>query len=992
LSKSPFGAKPSTGEGGSDPRAVANAEKSKSASKGTDYKSTLQLPKTDFPMKANLPQREPATLKRWEESGLYQQILRAREGKPLWVLHDGPPYANGQVHIGTALNKILKDFVVRSRSMLGFKTPFVPGWDCHGMPIEHQVSLGLGSKARSMPKLDLRKLCRAHAEKFIEIQKRDFKRLGVIGDWANPYLTFSPEYDSAEIGVLRRLVEEGYVYRGLRPVHWCFDCRTALAEAEVEYRDHESPSIYVAFRFNDRLGDAGALAARREDRATLAAAHRDAELYALIWTTTPWTLPASLGICLNEGFDYVGLLSDNKCYIVAERLADEVAKACALKVEARIRLARDALRSLDGLDVLRHPFANRDVKLMFADHVTLDAGTGLVHTAPGHGYDDFVVGSRYGLTPLTPVDDGGVFTIEAGKYAGHRVFDANDQIVEDLRAVDALLHAENFAHNYPHCWRCRNPLIFRATDQWFLRIDHHGLRERALAEIDKVNWVPKWSRDRIRNMMETRPDWCLSRQRAWGVPIPALQCSGCAEVALAPIVMREVEKTFAREGSDSWYARPASDFTPTEYRCAKCGCGDFAKTEDILDVWFDSGCSHAAVLALSPQLKWPADLYVEGVDQHRGWFQMSLITATATLEDRPNAAPYRAVLTHGLTLDEIGRKMSKSMGNTEDAEDAVKRVGADLIRLVFASVDYSADMSVSENLFSSVSESYRKLRNTCRYMLGNLFDFDPAHDAVAHAELLEFDRFILLRTEIFKQRVYKAYEAYDFQAAYQALLNFAVVDLSSLYVDVVRDRLYCDGARSRERRSAQTALFEILDACVRMLAPLIPFTAEEIYSFMPDKKVASVHLLELQAPHPEWLNPDLEQKWTDLLVVRDEALRLLESMRQSGTIGASLEAGIDIIYSGEAMGRFAQTIKEQEKLFIVARVDSIPESQVVDNKYRVGGDFFKRPFAVGRPGFQMVGAIGGFPAPGVKCQRCWTYFDDGGDPELCPRCRAVVRA
>jgi isoleucyl-tRNA synthetase len=976
---------------------MANPEKKKPTSKGVDYRSTLQLPKTDFPMKANLPSREPQTLKRWEEIGLYAQILKARETKPLWVLHDGPPYANGQVHVGTALNKILKDFVVRSRSMLGFKTPFVPGWDGHGMPIELQVSRELGPKARSMSKLELRRRCREHAEKYVEIQRRDFKRLGVIGDWDTPYLTFSREYDTAEINVLRRLVENGYIYRGLRPVHWCFDCRTALAEAEVEYRDHESPSIYVAFRFNDRLEDPGRLALRAEDHAVLEAAHRDGEFYAVIWTTTPWTLPANLGICLNAGFDYVGLLAGNACYVVAERLADQLAKVCGLKVDARISIDRAALKLLDGKDVFRHPFANRDVKLMFGDHVTLDAGTGLVHTAPGHGYEDFVVGSKYGLKPYTPVDDDGVFTADAGKYVGRPVFDANEQIVEDLRQLDALLHAENLGHKYPHCWRCKNPLIFRATDQWFLRIDHHGLRERALYEIDRVNWVPKWSRERIRNMIETRPDWCLSRQRAWGVPIPALRCLGCEHIVLEPTVMREVERIFAREGSDSWYVRPPGDFTPSDYRCPQCGKGDFRKTEDILDVWFDSGCSHAAVLAVHPELKWPADLYVEGVDQHRGWFQTSLITATAVREDIPDAAPYREVLTHGLALDELGRKMSKSLGNTENAEDAVKRVGADLIRLVFASVDYAADMNVGENLFASVSESYRRLRNTCRYMLGNFFDFDPAKDPVVYDKMLEFDRFILGRAEYLKERVRLSYEAYDFQAAYQALLNFAVVDLSSLYIEVVRDRLYCDGKESRERRSAQTALFHILDALVRMLAPLIPFTVEEVYSYIPGKKGESVHGLELQDQHPEWFKPDLERKWSDLLGIRHEALKLLESMRQSGTIGAPLEAQVAIGFpkgsASQAQELIRSSIAHLKDLFIVAGVELLSEEQATRILRPDNGDVFALDDGgVARVFSDPPIVITGRHAAGIKCQRCWTYFDDGGDPELCPRCRAVVRA
>jgi isoleucyl-tRNA synthetase len=961
----------------------------------TNYKSTLHLPKTDFPMKANLPKREPEILKRWEEMDLYGEILKTRGDAPLWVLHDGPPYANGQVHVGTALNKILKDFVVRSRSMMGYRTPFVPGWDCHGMPIEHQVSRDLGPRARTIPKLELRKLCRAHAEKFIDLQRRDFKRLGVIGDWANPYLTFTPEYDAAEIGVLRKLVEDGYVYRGLRPVHWCFSCRTALAEAEVEYHDHRSPSIYVAFRLNEKLRDAAALATDRSKGAALAVAHGAGKLFAAIWTTTPWTLPANLGITLNASFDYVALRSGENFYIVAARLADVVEKATGLRIDERIALDRAALKALDGQDVFSHPFADRDARLMFGDHVTLEAGTGLVHTAPGHGYDDFVVGNQYKLQALTPVDDGGVFTSEAGVYAGGSVFESNDRIVEDLRKSGALLHAETLGHSYPHCWRCHNPVIFRATEQWFLRVDHHGLRQRALGEIDKVQWIPKWSRDRIRNMVETRPDWCLSRQRAWGVPIPALKCTVCGLVTLEPAVMKRVEEIFAREGSDAWYVRPASDFAGDQ-RCSSCGGASFDKTEDILDVWFDSGCSHAAVLARRPDLKWPADLYVEGVDQHRGWFQGSLITAIATHEDSPNAAPYAAVLTHGLALDEAGRKMSKSLGNTENAEDAVARVGADLIRLVFASVDFSSDMNVSENLFNSVAESYRKLRNTCRFMLGNLADFDPARDRVALDQMLEFDRYALARTEQLKGEVARDYDEYDFRAVSAALVNFAVVDLSSLYIDVARDRLYCSAAGSRERRSAQTAIYEMLDVLVRMLAPLIPFTAEEIYSHFPGERGKSVHLLEFAKPRPEWSDDRLEARWRELLAMRAEALKVLEALRQRGTIGAPLDAAIRIgAVAGDdgPAGALEAASGQLKELFIVSDVKLLDPAETARLKGSAnGGETFATDGAVGRVSTSPALVVVGEHAPGIKCQRCWSYFDDGGDPELCQRCRAVVRA
>ncbi|HKN02290.1 MAG TPA: isoleucine--tRNA ligase [Candidatus Binataceae bacterium] len=958
----------------------------------TDYKSTLALPKTDFPMKANLARREPETLKRWDELDLYARLIETRKDKPTWILHDGPPYANGRVHLGTALNKILKDFVVRSRSMMGLRTPFVPGWDCHGMPIELKVSRELGDQARTMTKLELRKRCRAEAEKWIDLQRTDFRRLGCIGDWEHPYLTMAPEYDADEIGVLRKLVEAGYIYRGKRPVLWCFQCRTGLAEAEVEYSDHVSPSIYVAFALNQNAGDVSALAAdAAADAAELAAAHKAGRLFAVIWTTTPWTLPANLGICLNETFDYVALKANGSYYIVAARLADAVEKDCDLKVEKRIALKREALKALDGKDIFRHPFLARDAKLMYGEHVTADAGTGLVHTAPGHGYEDFVVSAQYGVAPYTPVDDAGLFTREAGEWEGRNVFDANDSIVAKLREAGTLIAARKLAHQYPHCWRCHNPLIFRATEQWFLSIDHQGLRAKVIEAIDGAKWVPAWSRDRIRNMTETRPDWNLSRQRAWGVPIPALKCGECGQVTLDIEVMKITERIFEKEGSDAWFERPASDFVPPGFKCPDCGVASFEKQEDVLDVWFDSGCSQAAVLGRRSELRWPADAYLEAVEQARGWFGSSLACAVAVR----GSAPFGSVISHGLTVDESGRKMSKSLGNSEDAYDVANRVGADVIRLVYASVDYMADMALGPTIFNAVADSYKKIRNTCRYLLGNLGDFDPARDAVEYPKMLEFDRFILARLEWLKGEVRRAYENFDYQAAYHTILNFIVVDLSSLYIDVARDRLYCSGRASLERRSAQTALFHLLDAIVRMLAPLIPFTADEVYAHVPARERESVHLLELQPAHREWVDAALAARWDRLLAVRNEALKLLEAMRKAGAIGAPLEAVVALGADGGADKDLIELLRNHrenlKELFIVSDVAILPLDDAEALKKQAAD---REDFSSNGTFARVVSplALKGRRAPGIKCQRCWCYFDDGGDPDLCPRCRAIVRA
>jgi len=927
-----------------------------------EVKNTLNLPKTSFSMKANLPQREPVMLQHWDDIDVYGKIRAARAGCPYYILHDGPPYANGAIHMGTAINKILKDMIVKSRSMMGFDAPYLPGWDCHGLPIELRVDQALGARKASMSKVAVRKECRKYAEKYIDIQREGFKRLEVFGEWANPYLTMSNAYEAEIARAFGEFVEKGLVYKGQKPVHWCPSCQTALAEAEVEYEDHSSPSIYVAFPMVSDLGDIDPKLG-------------GADWPVIIWTTTPWTLPANLAIAFHPDYEYSAVRVDGKGYIVATELLNRVAQACGWKDPREVARFRGA--ALEGRKA-KHPFVDRTSLLVLADYVTLDAGTGCVHTAPGHGYEDYLTGVAYGIDIYCPVDDEGRFTAEVDRFAGMQVFDANPLIVDHLRSLGRLLHSEQFSHSYPHCWRCHNPVLFRATPQWFIALDHDGYRDRVLESIGKVRWIPAWGEERISNMVKERPDWCISRQRDWGVPIIAFYCAGCGEILLSKTVIDHVVSMFAREGADAWYAHEAADLVPPGTACGKCGSGNFRKDTNILDVWFDSGSSHLAALGHRKDLPWPADLYIEGGDQYRGWFQSSLLVGVA-LRD---TSPFRACIAHGWTLDAEGRAMSKSKGIGVDPDDLVKEMGAEVVRLMVSSVNYVEDLRIFDEQFDRIREAYRKIRNTARYMLGNLSNrqdaarprFDVNRDAVPYGEMLEIDRWALARTARLIKRCVKSYEDYQFHLVYSALYNFCTVDMSSFYLDILKDRLYTHATHSLARRSAQTALRHILDWMTRLIAPILPFTAEEVFDAMHEgldgsNRPASVHMLlfpEYVAGHDR---EDLIQEWDRLIEVRQAVSKALEELRQSGAIGNSLEARVVLHASGSLAELLARHASDLRYIFIVSQAELAEESE---------GDL---RIEVER-------------AQGVKCERCWNYSAAVGGsadlPTLCERCVAHV--
>ncbi|HKR63644.1 MAG TPA: isoleucine--tRNA ligase, partial [Thermoanaerobaculia bacterium] len=858
----------------------------------SDYKKTLNLPQTSFAMKANLPQNEPRRLEQWRGMNLYQLIREKSAGRPKFVLHDGPPYANGRIHIGHALNKTLKDIVVKSRTMLGYDSPYVPGWDCHGLPIEHAVGKELGAKRAEMSAAEIRRVCRQFAAKYVDIQREEFIRLGVFGDWDHPYTTMSFDYEADIANALGRFFQTGAVYKGLKPVHWCTYDQSALAEAEVEYREHTSPSVYVRFRMDEN-------AVRELDLPI------EKPLYAVIWTTTPWTLPANLAIAVKPDFEYSVIEHDGENYILATELLQQTTTKFGWTDWKPVKVYKGA--ALEHLKYA-HPFIVREGSFVLGDYVTLDAGTGLVHTAPGHGADDFNTGRRYGLEIYTPVNHRGEFTQDVPYWAGLHVFKANPQIVEHLRESGALVFAESITHSYPHCWRCKNPVIFRGTEQWFVSMDEKGLRQNALTEIDKVKWVPSWGRDRIYGMIENRPDWVISRQRLWGVPITVLYCEQCNEAVHAPELFANVSRIFREEGADAWYERPVADFY--DKPCA-CGSTSFRKETDILDVWFDSGCSHIAVLKRRAELGWPAQVYLEGHDQHRGWFHSSLLVGTAI----EGGAPFREVVTCGFVLNEVGDKMSKSSGNALSPQDVIKQSGADILRLWVAVSDYTDDMPFGPQIIARASDGYRKIRNTARFLLANLYDFDPAQHAVPLDELQPLDRWVLDRASRAIARCRQAYEEYEYHVVYHRILELCTVELSAIYLDASKDTMYCDAPDSRERRSAQTAMYEILRGITGAIAPVLSFTAEEIYEAMPGEKLASVHLTDL----PKLESPHVDAEgWTRVLRLRDAVLSVLERARAAKEIGQSLEADITLY------GNVPQIGVDLAKLFIVSHVDVKP--------------------------------------------------------------------
>jgi len=915
------------------------------------YDSTLNLPRTEFPMRANLPKKEPEILDYWHKIDVYHKVQEKNAGKPTFILHDGPPYANGDIHLGHTLNKVLKDIIIKYHSMAGYNTPYIPGWDTHGLPIEQQAIKNLGIDRHRTDVVEFRKHCKEYALKYVDIQSQQFQRLGVRGDWEHPYLTLSPEFEAMQIKVFGEMAHKGYIYKGLKPVYWCADCETALAEAEIEYDDKTSPSIYVKFPVKDGKG----------------VVPEDA--YVIIWTTTPWTLPANVAISLHPDFDYILLEVNQEKYVIAQGLLETVAAELGWSDYKIIKQFKG--KELERA-VCTHPFIARDSLIVLGTHVTLEAGTGCVHTAPGHGEDDFYVGREYGLEVISPVDNSGHFTEEAGQFKGLFVHDANKDVIAQLEKDHMLLKVSKINHQYPYCWRCKHPIIYRATEQWFASIE--GFRQAALEAIDNVRWIPSWGRDRIYNMVRDRGDWCISRQRTWGVPIPIFYCESCGQTVIDKNTINRVSELFAEHGSDIWFSADASYLLPEGYTCSNCGSNKFRKETDIMDVWFDSGSSHMGVLETYDELSWPADMYLEGSDQHRGWFNSSLSTAVAVR----GAAPYRQVLTHGFVVDEKGRKMSKSLGNVIDPLKLINNMGADILRLWVSSADYRNDVSVSDNIIKQCAEAYRKIRNTCRFILGNLYDFDPDKDTVEYNKLTELDKWALLKLHKLIKRVTKAYDDYEFHVVFHSIHNFCTVDLSNIYFDILKDRLYCAHPEDPERKAAQTVLYELINALVVMLTPILAYTSEEIYSHLrKDSDPVSVQLLDWPQYKEEYIDEAIEDRMARVLEVREAVTKSLEEARTKKIIGHSLGASVTIYADPEWMS-LLKSFTNLDKIFIVSRVE------LKDEDERSQGAISLEEL----PGIWVDVAA----AQGEKCERCWIIEPSVGehDGNLCRRCSEVV--
>ncbi|NOQ45647.1 MAG: isoleucine--tRNA ligase [Desulfobulbaceae bacterium] len=931
-----------------------------------DYRDTLNLPKTKFKMKANLTQKEPMFLKRWDKEDLYRKLQDTAANKPLFVLHDGPPYANGNIHLGTAFNKVLKDIILRSRRMAGFNAPYIPGWDCHGLPIEHNVDKELGKKKEVIPLPAKRGACRKYAEKWIKIQKEQFKRLGVLGDWDDPYLTMNFSYEATIAREFNKFLLSGAVVRSKKPVYWCATCSTALAEAEVDYADHTSPSIYVKFPVVDDLSDIATELAGRK-------------VFALIWTTTPWTLPANLAVAFHPDFEYAAVEVGDEVWILAKDLVEQCFQE--FEIDNYAVLATFSAVGLEGRKC-RHPFFERDSLMVLADYVTTDSGTGCVHTAPGHGADDYMTGLRYGLEVLSPVDDAGRYTADAGKYEGRRIPQVNKDINEDMQADGSLVKETALSHSYPHCWRCKKPVMYRATEQWFISMEINDLRKKALQAIDEVTWTPAWGQQRIHGMVESRPDWCLSRQRSWGVPLTVLTCTKCGEILKDAAVCERIESLFEQEGADAWFKYEPADFVPKEVACS-CGSSEFRKENDILDVWFDSGTSHAAVLEPREQLVSPADLYLEGSDQHRGWFQSSLLTSVGTR----GRAPYKGVLTHGYVVDGQGKKMSKSVGNVVAPREVIDKYGAEVLRLWVSSENYQDDVKVSDEILKHVSDAYRKMRNTIRFLLSNLDDFNPATDS--NDAFTEIDRWALARYARLVRRVKKAYEEYEFHAVYHSLHNFCGTIISSLYMDVLKDRLYCSNPDDPKRRAAQTVIHRILDGLLKLMSPVLCFTAAEAWEhFHGLEQNASIEKSIFFADFPSVddieLDEELDTRWDGLLAIRGELTKVLETARRDKVIGLSLDAEV-LLQVGEKTGAFlGDKMDLLQELCIISNIEIVDDLQKISNIEATDAENITDLKIAVRP------------ASGDKCERCWTLsLTVGRDAEhatLCARCAGVVRS